>query len=309
MRNELARTLSEVDKEILKLRDEDNMVYSQIAVTLGISRSRVAERYKRAKYINNIIDKYKDVDPNTIGDDEFKYYIYSHVSTITYNALSRGGYILSKEKFMSLDDNKILELRNVGTKGYLEIKNVMSIINHEESKEEFNFDPHIIDPEMLDIAKNFSRAGFEVLECYHGFSMYSYFQLDRTKPHITIKWDNADSMLLLLLRLVDKYPMLEIKSTHNINYKPCIEEEIKDPDTYFNKITKILNESTGKILIISTNPVAYAMVRGVSYDNEYYNKVILRIQDAFVKDLKQISDELYKAALHKETNKKYHDTY
>jgi hypothetical protein len=202
-----------------------------------------------------------------------------------------------------------LELRNVGTKGYLEIKNIMGIINHEESKEEFNFDPRIIDPEMLDIAKNFSRAGFEVLECYHGFPMYSYFQLDRTKPHITIKWDNADSMLLLLLRLVDKYPMLEIKSTHNINYKPCVEEEIKDPDMYFNKITKILNASTGKILIISTNPVAYAMVRAVSYDNEYYNKVILRVQDAFVKDLKQISDELYKAALHKETNKKYHDTY
>ena len=102
--------LTKDDIEILVLKENQGMSYSAIANELGISKTRVRQKYERAKRREIISNKY-----NNPANTSFENYAMANLETTTYIALMNAN-IRSYHDFIKLSPLDMVMIKGIGPK-------------------------------------------------------------------------------------------------------------------------------------------------------------------------------------------------
>lgn len=288
MGRQAALYLTEKQLEIMRLRDEEKLSFTEIGRRMGITGGRVSQVYKTACDKKSTLDLIDKNDPNI----EFKDLAAQSLSVMCWNSLNCRHFLDSKEAFLSMTDKDISKLRNVGFKGRLEIQKFMKMLGKDIESESFPFKDEDIDPEMLEIVKNFNRAGVETLFCCQGH--FKDLNKGTSIPYLNTKLPKSDNVLLALIKKQAKYPMLNIKVDHALPYNPDLEEYYEVTD-YINKIDKALEIcSDNQIIDIRVNPIFYNLTENVYNDPEAYERIFEHLRKRFLNELSQLSIDILK---------------
>ena len=307
MRRESSYKFSSEDKKILEFRDEYGMTFSDIGRKLGISSGRANDRYRRLKILSEeleTIEKYRNMDPNLVDDSEFIEFAFAHLSTLTFNALARLGVLRSKEKFMNISQTNIMNIRNIGTEGFIEIKKLMKIIDGSVNENEYGFKDEDIDPEILPIVKNFNDAGIKTI-----FSCQGHFKEDAdgiSIPYLMINYPKNDMLASLIFKRLNKYPMLRIVAGRDPDFELFDNIDHSEVSDYSKLLDKVIDETDDAKINISTNPIMYNIPEELNSSSR--KEIFEYLRKRFLTELLHLSEELLKESIDIKTNRLYRDT-
>ena len=309
MRSESALTLSESDKKVLEMHNNLNMTFRDIANELGISKSNASFKYKRANSILkelDFIDKCKKIDSSTIDDTNLKYYAYAHLSTRAYNCLARYGKLVSVSELTSMTDNDIWHIKGIGINSYTEIKTLIKVLSGDDIEEKFNFNDEDIDPEMLDIIKNFNRAGVETLFCCQGHVNYHDGVREISIPYISSKYPTNEKILILIMNSISKYHMLKLEINNQFPFEIDDENMSGGIDNYIDKVNTFVDRLDTVLLDIRMHPVGYNFPDDIYDNDEYVEKIFESSRKRFMDELRSLSNEIYATYSQQHSVKRYY---
>lgn len=283
--------LTETEKKVLYLRDSKNLTFKEIGVELGDkSLSRARQIYNHAKSIQKAYEKV--VGEVNAASEEVSFYnmVYLNLSPRYYNALARAKKLNDKDTFMSMTDDEIKSIRGLGVNGYNQVKKLMRFINN-EPEEVFPFRDEDIDPEMLEIVKNFNRAGVETEFCCQGHFKDS--EQGMSIPYLSTRFPKSDKVFLALIKGQVKYPMLNILIDFAMPYTPNLEEYC-EPDEYIKRLDDALKHCEGGHIDIRVNSIFYNLAEEIYSDETYHEKVFEHLRRKFISDLLKLSEDILK---------------
>lgn len=160
----------------------------------------------------------------------------------------------------------------------------------------FNFKDEDIDPEMLELVKNFNKAGLETKFCCQGhFKTCRNGDEGMSIPYLTCKLPSSDLLLLIILKHKKKYPMITVNQSVQVLYNDKFDNAI-DYQTITNEFDNMLDSAVDETLEFRVNPVFYNPPESVYNDTELYEKVFEYMRRRFVSELTNLSKDVLSLA-------------
>lgn len=155
--------------------------------------------------------------------------------------------------------------------------------------EKFNFKDEDIDPEMLEIVKNFNRAGVETMFCCQGhFKVASNGDEGLCLPYLVTRLPNDITTLNKIILSHSKYPMINIAISHQFDYTPEI-EEFNDYDSYVKTIDSSLAKCENTIIDFRINSAIYNLPENLYADEESHEEIFEYLRKKYINELYDLS--------------------
>ena len=114
--------LSKEEIYVIERKEKGGKSYSEIARSVGLSKSRIRDIYQRGKRKQRLANLPDDPNKITFGE-----YAAKHLSALTYSALYKAG-IRSYHDFMSASAQDFLSIYRIGVNGITEIMDMRESI-------------------------------------------------------------------------------------------------------------------------------------------------------------------------------------
>ena len=167
----------------------------------------------------------------------------------------------------------------------------------EEREMKTEYDPTIIDPEMVTIVENFNKAGIKTLFSCQGHFKESFDGGGQSVPYLLTELPNNPELYSCIFS--NKYPNIkvEVESYFELNDSESNAlEDYRDLEEYKNLLDSILDKHGNYQLYFSMNWLFYNIDEKLydSKNEDAYEQIFEFLRKKFLKEMEHLSIDLLK---------------